>query len=59
MMIVLEECTVAYPLVNRFPCNVYVSTMIPRKVSEVDGPSNFLAAKGIPSSSHTCVNVLR
>ena len=34
-----------------------VSITIPRNVMEVEGPSNFSSANGIPSSLHVCMNI--
>ena len=36
-----------------------VSSVSPRKVREVDGPSIFSEASGIPRLVHSCMKVLR
>ena len=37
----------------------WVSNVIPRNVSDSDGPSTFSKAKGMPSSAHTSLTVVR
>ena len=36
-----------------------VSSVIPRNVRQVDGPSIFSKANGMPSLVHSCMKVLR